>query len=292
MNLVRYADEAGQAQVGLLEGDVVHPLPVPDMAALLRYPLSETRRLVEEAAGAGAGDGRPLSDVVLLAPIDGRTEVWGAGVTYLRSRSARVQESRHQLVYQDVYEAERPELFFKAPAWRVVTDGQPAGIRRDCDDSVAEPELALVLNRHAEIVGALVCNDVTARGIEAQNPIYLPQAKLYTGSCVLSAGIVPWWTIAEPEDLAVAMEIHRAGAVVFAGQARTSAMKRTYTELAQWLFRGNTYPDGAVLSTGTGIVPPLGEGLLPGDVVTMAIDQVGTLTNAMVEVGAVSADQR
>ncbi|MYS81076.1 fumarylacetoacetate hydrolase [Streptomyces sp. SID5474] len=251
------------------------------MATLLRYRVAEIRELIDRATTAGAG--LSLGEAPLPAPIDGRTEVWGAGVTYLRSRSARVEESPYGLVYEDVYDAARPELFFKSAAWRVRTDGEPAGIRPDCDDTVPEPELALVLNRHAEIVGALVCNDLTARGIEAENPIYLPQAKLYQGSCALSAGIVPWWAIATPEDLSVAMEIRRNGAVVFSGEARTSTMKRTYTELVEWLFRPDEFPDGVVLSTGTGIVPPLGDGLRPGDVVTVSIDQVGTLTNTMTE---------
>jgi 2-dehydro-3-deoxy-D-arabinonate dehydratase len=280
VNLVRYLDESGQILVGVREGDVVYPLPTADMSALLRHRASDIRNMLEQAGSAG---GRPLAGATLLAPVDGRTEVWGAGVTYLRSRSARMEESRHDLVYQDVYEAPRPELFFKSAAWRVRSDGQPVGMRADCDDTVPEPELALVVNCHAQIVGALVCNDLTARGIEAQNPIYLPQAKLYRGSCALSAEIVPWWTIAGPEDLAVDLEIRRAGEVVFSGQARTSTMKRTYLELVDWLFRADEFPDGAVLSTGTGIVPPLGEGLREGDVVAVSIDQVGTLTNTVTD---------
>jgi len=283
VKLVRFLDDTGRPRAGALDGDLVHPLGTPDMATLLRLRATEIRQLVGEAVAPGTG--RPLVAGSLLAPIDGRTEVWGAGVTYLRSRSARVEESRHDLVYQDVYDAVRPELFFKCAAWRVRTDGQPAGIRADCADSVAEPELALVLNRHGETVGALVCNDLTARGIEAENPIYLPQAKLYAGSCVLSTGIVPWWMITDPEDLPTAMEIRRGGDVVFHGDTRTSTMKRTYAELVECLFRAEGFPDGAVLSTGTGIVPPLGEGLRVGDVVTIRIDQVGTLTNTIGEAG-------
>jgi 2-dehydro-3-deoxy-D-arabinonate dehydratase len=283
VNLVRFLDDSGRTRAAVLHDDLVHPLGVPDMATLLRHRLAEIRELVGAAVTAGAG--RPLATGSLLAPIDGRTEVWGAGVTYLRSRSARVEESRHDLVYRDVYDAVRPELFFKSAAWRVRTDGEPAGIRADCADSVPEPELALVLNRHAQTVGALVCNDLTARGIEAENPIYLPQAKLYAGSCVLSTGIVPWWTITAPDDLPVAMEIHRGGDVVFRGETRTSTMKRSYAELVECLFRADGFPDGAVLTTGTGVVPPLGDGLRVGDVVTIRIDQVGTLTNTISEAG-------
>lgn len=276
MNLVRYRDDQGRPRVGVTSADGVHTLDVADMATLLRHRVTEIRDLVEGARRAPATELGPL-----LAPIDGRTEVWGAGVTYLRSRAARMEESRHELVYHDVYDADRPELFFKAAAWRVRTDGETAGIRPDCTDTVPEPELALVLNAHAEVVGAVVCNDFTARSVEAQNPIYLPQAKLYAGSCALSNRIVPWWAITEPDNLAVSIEVRRDGEAVFTGQARTSTMKRNYTELVDWLFRAEEFPDGAVLSTGTGTVPPLGEGLRRGDLVTVDIDQVGTLSNVM-----------
>ncbi|MFE7215495.1 fumarylacetoacetate hydrolase family protein [Streptomyces sp. NPDC057611] len=281
MNLVRYHDDSGLPRVGVTGTGGIHPVDVPDMATLLRHRVTRIRELLDSARRRAPIDAGPL-----LAPIDGRTEVWGAGVTYLRSRAARMEESRHQLVYQDVYDADRPELFFKSAAWRVRTDGEPAGIRSDCTDTVPEPELALVLTAHAEIVGALVCNDFTARSVEAQNPIYLPQAKLYAGSCALSHQIVPWWTITRPDDLPVSIEVRRDGTAVFTGQARTSTMKRGYTELVDWLFRAEEFPDGAVLSTGTGAVPPLGEGLRTGDLVRVEIGQVGELTNVMTGVGA------
>ncbi|WP_227997626.1 fumarylacetoacetate hydrolase family protein [Nocardia australiensis] len=282
MNLVRFLDDDGRAKLGVLDPAGIHPLPLPDMATLLRHSAAEIRELTEQAIETGAI--RSLARTPLLAPIDGLTEVWGAGVTYLLSRSARMEESRHDLVYQDVYDAQRPELFFKSAAWRVRTDGEQAGIRPDCPDSVPEPELCLVLNRHAEIIGALVGNDVTARGIEAENPIYLPQAKLYAGSCALSARIVPWWSITAPEDLGIKMTIQRGQETAFSGETRTSSMKRGYAELIEWLFQANEFPDGVVLSTGTGIVPPLGEGLHDGDVVTVCIDQVGVLTNTIAQI--------
>ncbi len=282
MNLVRFLDDDGSAKLGVLDAAGIHPLPLPDMATLLRHSAAEIRELTEQAIATGTV--RPLARTPLLAPIDGLTEVWGAGVTYLLSRSARMEESRHDLVYQDVYDAQRPELFFKSAAWRVRTDGEQAGIRADCPDSVPEPELCLVLNRHAEIIGALVGNDVTARGIEAENPIYLPQAKLYAGSCALSPQIVPWWSITAPEDLGITMTIQRGQETAFSGETRTSSMKRDYAELVEWLFQANEFPDGVVLSTGTGIVPPLGNGLRDGDVVTVCIDQVGVLTNTMAQI--------
>ena len=274
----RYHDGAGIVHVGVLHHDLAYDIGVGSMAAILQHSVAEIRALIDTAV---AGPGRPLAELTMLAPIDGRTEVWGAGVTYRRSRTARAEESRHEKVYVDVYDAERPELFFKSVAWRALTDGDPAGIRQDSTDSVAEPELALVLNRHAEIVGAVVCNDLTARSIEGENPIYLPQAKIFRGSCALSSAISLWWELTDPEDLAISLTIHRDGAQVFFGQTRTSQMKRSYDELVYWLFRAEQFPDGVVLSTGTGIVPELGDTLMPGDVVTVAVDQVGSLTNTM-----------
>ena len=278
MKLARYRDGAGIVHVGVLDDDLAYDIGVGSMAAILQHSVSEIRALIDTAV---AGPGRPLAELTVLAPIDDRTEVWGAGVTYRRSRTARAEESRHEKVYLDVYDAERPELFFKSVAWRVLTDGDPAGIRQDSTDSVAEPELALVLNRHAEIVGAVVCNDLTARSIEGENPIYLPQAKIFRGSCALSSAISLWWELTDPEDLAISLTIERDGAQVFFGQTRTSQMKRSYDELVYWLFRAEQFPDGVVLSTGTGIVPELGDTLMPGDVVTVAVDQVGSLTNTV-----------
>ncbi len=278
MKLARYRDGAGIVHVGVLDDDLAYDIGVGSMAAILQHSVSEIRALIDTAV---AGPGRPLAELTVLAPIDDRTEVWGAGVTYRRSRTARAEESRHEKVYLDVYDAERPELFFKSVAWRVLTDGDPAGIRQDSTDSVAEPELALVLNRHAEIVGAVVCNDLTARSIEGENPIYLPQAKIFRGSCALSSAISLWSELTDPEDLAISLTIERDGAQVFFGQTRTSQMKRSYDELVYWLFRAEQFPDGVVLSTGTGIVPELGDTLMPGDVVTVAVDQVGSLTNTV-----------
>jgi 2-dehydro-3-deoxy-D-arabinonate dehydratase len=279
MELVRFSDASGRAQAGVTQDGFVCAVAATDMAELLRLPLPDLRGRMDDALAAGVR--MPLADVTLLAPIDGRTEVWGAGVTYLRSREARVEESGFDRIYSNVYDAPRPELFFKSPAWRVLPDGQSGGLRADSTDSVPEPELALVLNRHAEIVGALVCNDLTARSIEAENPIYLPQAKSYAGSCALSTAIVPWWQIDDPMDLTIRLTIDRGDDRVFDGQCCTAAMKRSFAELVDWLFRAIEFPDGVVLSTGTGIVPPLGEGVQAGDRVTVTIDGVGSLTNVM-----------
>ena len=220
-------------------------------------------------------------------PIDGLTEVWASGVTYRRSSEARQEESAAADVYARVYEAERPELFFKSPAWRVCADGEPIGIRPDSDTDVPEPELALVINARGEIVGFSVANDVSSRTIEGVNPLYLPQAKFYDGACALGPGIRPVWEIADAADLDVSVAVDRAGAQVWCGETSTSLMHRTFTDMVGYLYRANTFPDGAVLSTGTGTVPELDFTLLDGDVVTIDVAEVGRLRN---EVRTVEGD--
>jgi len=225
----------------------------------------------------------PAGEITLLPPIDGRTEVWAAGVTYFISREARVEESERSAdVYRQVYEAERPELFFKSAAWRVVGDGQTIAVRADSAVDVPEPEVALVINRFGEIAGYTACNDVSSRSIEGENPLYLPQAKIYLGSCALGPAIRPSWEIADPYDLGIELTIRRDGAVAWHGQARTSALRRTFDELAGYLMRADVHPDGVVLATGTCLVPPAPFSLADGDVVAVAVDQVGVLTTGVV----------
>ena len=232
--------------------------------ALLRHSSPEIR---EALAGAGTGEraGGPL-----LAPIEDGQEVWAAGVTYLRSREARMAESETADVYDRVYEAERVEVFFKANGWRVAGDRGRIRVRPDSTWDVPEPELALVLNRAGEIVGYAAGNDVSSRSIEGENPLYLPQAKVYDGSCALGPGIV----IAEPDamrDLAVTLVIDRGGEPVFDGETRTSRLKRSLEEIAKWLFADLDFPGGAFLMTGTGIVPPDDFTLRRGDVVRISV---------------------
>ncbi|MEO6533363.1 MAG: fumarylacetoacetate hydrolase family protein [Pseudolysinimonas sp.] len=279
MSIVRFSGPERRQQVGVRSHDRVHPIDGVDIAALLQLPIDDLRQKIDVVVASGAS--LPLADLTLLAPIDGRTEVWGAGVTYFRSREARMEESRFDRVYLDVYEADRPELFFKSAAWRVLGDGEHGGMRHDSTDSIPEPEVAIVVNSRREIVGGLICNDFTSRSIEAENPIYLPQAKTFTGSCALSNEIVPWWEIEHPTDLTISLNIQRAGATWFEGSASTSAMKRSYQELVTWLFAATDFPDGVVLSTGTCIVPELGHSMLKGDEVTVRVDQLGSLTNTM-----------
>ena len=278
MSIVRYAGADGRPEVGVRQNDRVHPIAGADLASLLRLAEGELR---QQLGAAAAGESLPLSELTLLAPIDGRTEVWGAGVTYFRSREARMEESKFDRVYLDVYDADRPELFFKSVAWRVLGDGARGGMRHDSTDSIPEPEVAIVVNSSAEIVGAVICNDFTSRSIEAENPIYLPQAKTFTGSCALSSEIVPWWELDHPGDLTISLDIQRSGSTWFEGSASTSAMKRSYQELVSWLFAAMEFPDGVVLSTGTCIVPELGQSLIEGDEVTVRVDQLGSLTTTM-----------
>jgi len=279
MSIVRYAGPDGHARTGVRQGDHVHPLDAADIASLLQLSSEQLRQTIDGTVAAGHS--LPLSELTLLAPIDGRTEVWGAGVTYIRSREARMEESKFDRVYLDVYDADRPELFFKSAAWRVLGDGAHGGMRHDSTDSIPEPEVAIVVNSRAEIVGALICNDFTSRSIEAENPIYLPQAKTFTGSCALSSGIALWWELDHPADLTISLDIQRSGSTWFEGSASTSTMKRSYQELVTWLFTAMDFPDGVVLSTGTCIVPELGQSLIEGDQVTVRVDQLGSLTTTM-----------
>src|SRR4051794_36555517 len=163
----------------------------------------------------------------LLAPLDGRTEVWAAGVTYERSRDARMEESSEQSVYDRVYAARRPELFFKSVAWRVVTDGEPIAVRSDSAVTVPEPELAVVVTAAAEVFGYTVCDDVSSRDIEGENPLYLPQAKVYAGSCSLATGIRPAWEVPDPGALGIGVRVTRTGDTVFEGATSTARMHRS-----------------------------------------------------------------
>jgi 2-dehydro-3-deoxy-D-arabinonate dehydratase len=212
----------------------------------------------------------------LLAPVD-EQEVWASGVTYRRSATARVEESSVGDVYEMVYEAQRPELFLKAPANRVPRPGAPLRIRADSGWDVPEPELALVLDAHAEIVGYLVADDVSSRTIEGANPLYLPQAKIYDDSLGLSGTIVLARDAGDPTTAAIEVQIERDGERVFEGSTSVSEMKRSFEELTAALFAELSHPAGAVLLTGTGVVPPDELTLRDGDRVRIAIEGVGVL---------------
>lgn len=219
--------------------------------------------------------GTEKAEDALVAPIENDQEVWACGVTYLRSRDARKAESQVGDIYQMVYEAERPEIFFKSIGWRVAGYGEPVRIRADSAWNVPEPELTLVLNRWQEIIGFTLGNDMSSRSIEGENPLYLPQARIYNGACALGPGIV----IADPHeirDLPVRLEILRDGAPAFQGETSLQNMKRSYEELARYLFQEMDFPEGVFLMTGTGIVPPESFTLRAGDIVRI---QTVTHTN-------------
>ena len=218
----------------------------------------------------------------ILAPIHGQ-EVWAAGVTYYRSRDARMEESKTaggEDFYARVYEAERPELFFKATASRVVGAGQNVRIRRDSEWNVPEPELTLAINARGEIIGYTVGNDMSSRDIEGENPLYLPQAKVYDGACALGPGILVTNEML-PADTAIQLTIRRGPDLVFQGETSLAQLKRTPQELVGYLYRETGFPNGCFLLTGTGIVPPTTFTLHSGDAVHITIAPIGTLTNTV-----------
>jgi 2-dehydro-3-deoxy-D-arabinonate dehydratase len=215
----------------------------------------------------------------LVAPVAIDTEVWGAGVTYQRSRDARKEESGIPDVYQLVYEADRPELFFKATARRTVGHEGEVGIRADAQTSVPEPEVAIVMNKFGELIGMSICNDMTSRNIEGENPLYLSQAKIYYGSNALGPMIRPIWEIVDHDKLDIYAKIERAGSIVWQAETSLKSLNRSFDDLIDYLFKCQHFPVGVVLSTGTGIVPPLDISLMAGDVVTITVDQIGTLVN-------------
>ncbi|HYT33810.1 MAG TPA: fumarylacetoacetate hydrolase family protein, partial [Ktedonobacteraceae bacterium] len=215
--------------------------------------------------------------------IDGDTEVWAAGVTYRRSMDARREESETPDIYSKVYSAQRPELFFKANPRRVSGPGQPVAIRADSTWDVPEPELALVINRYAEIVGYTIANDMSSRSIEGENPLYLPQAKVYAACCALGPAITMAWDLDNPYALTMHLSIERAGHIHWQGQTSTSELKRRLDELTSYLFLQDEFPSGAILCTGTALVPAPPFTLQHGDIAEITIDKLGTLRNPVIK---------
>lgn len=291
MPIVHYRSlDHSHPRLGWLEDGGIRPFPDDTGYAspqqLLQHSVDEIAGAIRDLRG-GTTEPTPAEGVVLLAPIDVQ-EVWAAGVTYKRSRDARMEESSQEDVYDRVYDAARPELFFKGTARRIVGPGGTITTRSDSTWDVPEPELTLVINRHREVIGYTAGNDVSSRSIEGENPLYLPQAKIYTGSGALGPAIVLRDEIADPQSLDIALVIERAGAKIFEGVTSTAEMHRSLNDLADWLHRGNSFPDGAFLMTGTGLVPPNDFTLQEGDTVSITIPGIGTLTNrvAVLDVGA------
>jgi 2-dehydro-3-deoxy-D-arabinonate dehydratase len=284
MNLAKCRLPNGQPHVVVVESETVTLLPQDDRASLTLSAILEeddSRAFVEGLIDK-ATELEALTNVSLLAPIDGQ-EVWAAGVTYRRSRTARMEESEAAAsCYDRVYEADRPELFFKASPHRVSGPDQPLRIRQDATWNVPEPELTLVLNSRLSIVGYTVGNDMSSRDIEGENPLYLPQAKVYDACC----GLGPWIVLADDFDATKAvieLTVFRHGESIFSGNTNTDQMARTGDDLAGWLARDNSFPNGAFLLTGTGVVPPAGFTLAAGDIVEITIEGIGTLRNPVVQ---------
>ena len=248
----------------------LHPLTLD---TLLKLPLPEIRTLLD------APEGRQLrlGEVELAAPAESQ-EVWAAGVTYLRSREARLEETAQKDIYEHVYESDRPELFFKAAGWRVVGHDEEIGTREDSTWSVPEPELAVLANSRAEVVAYACGNDMSSRSIEGQNPLFLPQAKIYDRSCAIGPAAVLVWEV-DISHADVRMAIERDGRTVFEGAASVADMTREPADLVRVLASSYTLPVGAWLLTGTSIVPPESYTAEPGDLVRIAIDGLGELAN-------------
>ena len=216
----------------------------------------------------------------ILAPV-GTQEIWAAGVTYERSREGRREESKESgaaIFYSKVYDAKRPELFFKAAGWRVIGPGGKIRVRKDAGWTVPEPELVLVINADRQIIGYTLGNDVSSRDIEGENPLYLPQAKVYDGSCSIGPAI---WVSNQPFDrnAEITLRVERAGKPVFEGNVPLLRIRREFDELVEYLYRQLSFPVGAFLFTGTGIVPPNDFTLMPGDLVRIAVAAIGELLN-------------
>ncbi len=225
-----------------------------------------------------------LNQIQLLSPIECQ-EVWAAGVTYLRSKKARMEESNFSAnAYDQVYSAPRPEIFFKSLPEKVMGPGEPVGIRTDARWNVPEPELALVINSQSRIVGYTIGNDMSSRDIEGENLLYLPQAKIYHRSCAVGPCILVGSTEAVARTWTITLQIYREGRIIFEGQTTVNQIKRRFEELVSYLCRSQTFPHGAVLLTGTGIVPGENFTLQPDDRVRIEVSGIGVLENTVVMV--------
>lgn len=220
-----------------------------------------------------------LSRARILSPIENQ-EVWAAGVTYLRSMDARKEESSFSAqAYEHVYSASRPEIFFKSVGEKVAGPGDHAGIRSDAKWQVPEPELALIMNSRGQWIGVSIGNDMSARDIEGENLLYLPQAKIFNHSCIIGPSILVGMTEPQIRQWTIHMEIHRSGQSVFAGTCGLDRLKRPFSELIAHLWHCQRFPHGVVLLTGTGIIPPNDFTLHPGDIIRMEIPEIGLLEN-------------
>lgn len=280
MKLCRFQTTEGHARVGaIFENTSVLDLGaagVETLESLLEAdnPVANITRVVNQTQTRYG-----LRNVKILPPVE-RQEVWAAGVTYLRSKTARMEESKSAATaYDKVYEAARPELFFKSVAEKVVAAGDPVGIRKDAVWSVPEPELALVFNSKGRVVAYTIGNDMSSRDIEGENPLYLPQAKVYRQSCALGPVLECGVLETEVRTWTIHLRVQRGTKVVFQGETSVGQIKRRFDELGTYLFKSQSFPHGVVLLTGTGIVPPDNFALQAADVVRISISGIGALEN-------------
>jgi 2-dehydro-3-deoxy-D-arabinonate dehydratase len=277
-------DGEDEPRFGLLAGDRMVDLArsggPESLSTALQMPAAELRAALKAVDHDPHVD-MALTDVTLKAPID-RQEVWAAGVTYLRSRDARMEESSQRDVYDRVYDADRPELFLKATPNRVSGPGEPIAIRGDSGWDVPEPELVILLNAHGELVGYTIGNDVSSRSIEGENPLYLPQAKVYSRCAALGPILVTVDELPDVSNLEIQLTIRRDGTDLFQESTATSQLHRSLSDLTEYLRRDNEFPAGVFLMTGTGIVPPSEFTLQDGDEVSIRIEGIGSLVNPVV----------
>jgi 2-dehydro-3-deoxy-D-arabinonate dehydratase len=287
MQLIKYVTDSDPLpRAGLVEDNRVRPLGTgPIKLSDLLHTEDVEKGIASMVKGSPS---LPLEAIRLLAPIDAQ-EVWGAGVTYERSKVARQEESEQGGTFYDlVYRAPRPELFFKATPNRVVGPGQPIRVRRDTKWCVPEPELALVLSPTLRLVGFTIGNDVSARDIEGENPLYLPQAKVYDACCALGPVITLASAMPPVRELTIRLEIVRGGVTIVDASTSVARMARTLDDLIDWLGRDNVFPSGVILLTGTGIVPPDDFSLRAEDSVRISIDGIGVLVNPVVQGSAIA----
>jgi len=280
--LCRFLNSKSQVRIGLVHADnTVSDLTLAGVE--LMTPLLESDDLLSRLTELAQTEmpKHPLSEIKLLSPVE-RQEVWAAGVTYLRSKKARMDESEFSAsAYDRVYDAERPEIFFKSLPEKTVPTGDEVGIRRDAKWNVPEPELALVVNSRGGIVGCTIGNDMSSRDIEGENLLYLPQAKMYDRACAVGPYVVVGASEEVMRSWTIGIAISRAGEVVFSGETSIDQIKRSFKELVGFLCRSQTFPQGAVLFTGTGVVPNDDFTLQAKDEVKITVSGIGTLVNTV-----------
>ncbi len=280
MKLCRFKNQSGEIRIGRAVDDAT----IADLTAGgidFITELLEDANAVARVESLGELPTLPLAEVTLLTPVEGQ-EVWAAGVTYLRSKTARMEESDFSAnAYDLVYEADRPELFLKSLPEKVAGPSEAVGIRADSKWNVPEPELVLMVNSRKELVGFTIGNDMSSRDIEGANLLYLPQAKVYDRSCAVGPWVVLGASEAEAREWSIGVEIVRDDVAVFNGETSIDNIKRSFDELTDYLCRSQTFPNGAMLLTGTGVVPPDDFTLAAGDVIRITVSGIGVLENTV-----------